>query len=246
MRRLLAHAIGPLVLVVALAALSGPAAAQAPTGQITGLVTDTHGLPLAAITVAAAPVGSPDTDTLTATGTDGRYTLDLPPGSYVVAFNTIDPVNDAYDSVTFGGPGPPPGAVCTVCGGAALTVVAGAVTPNVGAALGSPPFPQTGTIRPLSGKVIKVIAGRMTFNIGCHIEPTGCLGTARLRLAPTGPTIATKRVAVLPGHIGRLVFNIPASVRARLSRARHHAVAALVEVTAAPAHTITRFSLVQR
>jgi hypothetical protein len=234
------------LVTVVLACLAGTASAQAPTGQITGRITDAQGNGLAAITVAAAPVSSPDSITETATDAAGNYVLTLAPGSYDVAFNTQDPVNDGYDSVTFGGPGPGPGSICTVCGGQAVTVVAGATTANIGAALRSPPFPQTGFVRPLSGKAIKVIAGRMAFSIGCHVEPTGCIGSARLRLSPSGPTIATTRVVVLPGRIGRLVFTIPSSIRSRLVRARHHSLAALVEVTTPPGHTITHFALVQR
>ena len=191
-------------------------------------------------------MSSPDAITVATTDASGNYVLALAPGSYDVAFNTQDPVNDSYDSVTFGGPGPGPGAICTVCGGQPVTVVAGGTTANVGAALRSAPFPQTGFVRPLSGKAIKVIAGRMTFSIGCHVEPTGCIGTARLRLSPSGPTIASTRVVVDPGRIGRLVFTIPASIRSRLRRAHRHSLAALVEVTTPPAHTITHFALVQR
>jgi hypothetical protein len=234
------------LVALVLAGLAGTASAQAPTGQISGRVTDDQGTGLPGITVAAAPSSSPDAITVATTDADGNYVLPLDPGSYDVAFNTQDPVNDSYDSVTFGGPGPGPGAICTVCGGQAVMVVAGVTTANIGAALRSAPFPQTGFVRPLSGKAIKVIAGRMTFSIGCHVEPTGCIGSARLRLSPSGPTIATTRVVVDPGRIGRLSFTIPASIRARLRRAHRHSLAALVEVITPPAHTITHFALIQR
>jgi hypothetical protein len=244
MRRPRRSALALVALV--LACLAATASAQAPTGQIAGRVTDDHGTPLAGITVAAAPLSSPDSITVTATDAAGNYVLALAPGDYNVAFNTQDPVDDNHDSVTFGGPGPSPGAICTVCGGRTVTVVAGGTTTGIGAALNSAPFPQTGFVRPLSGRAIKVIGGRMTFNIGCHVEPTGCIGTARLRVSPHGPTIATARVVVLPGRIGRLVFTIPQSIRSRLARAHDHSLAALVEVTTPPAHTVTHFALIQR
>ncbi len=84
--------------------------------------------------------------------------------------------------------------------------------------------------------------------MGCHVEPTGCLGTARLRLghSVSGPTIATARVVVDPGRQAELVFRVPVSVIARLRRARHHALAASVEISAPPGHSFTRFELVQR
>ena len=190
----------------------------------------------------------PDAVTVTTTDAAGNYVLALPAGAYDVAFNSTDPVNDGYDSVTFGGPGPAPGAVCTVCGGQAVTVAAGATTAGIGARLGSPPFPQTGHVSPLSGKAIRVVAGRMTFRMGCHIEPTGCLGTARLRLGhrANGPVVASVRVVVLPGTVGRLVFRLPAAFVARLRRAPHRSLAALVEISTPPAHTITRFALYDR
>jgi hypothetical protein len=227
---------------------AAPAVAQSPGGQITGQVTDAAGAPLPGITVAAAPVASPDAVTLTTTDAAGGYTLQLAPGDYDVAFNTIDPIDDRYDSVTFGGPGPAPGAVCTVCGGRPVTVAAGAVTAGIGARLSNPPFPQTGYVRPLSGTAIRVGGGRMIFRVGCHIEPTGCRGVARLRLGHRagGPIVATVAVDVAPATSARLVFRIPSAVLSRLRRARHHALAALVEITAPPSHTITRFSLVDR
>jgi hypothetical protein len=223
-----------------------PARAQAPTGQITGQVTDAGGMPLGGITVGAAPIAQPDAVVQTLTDAGGRYVLDVAAGDYDVAFNTLDPVNDGYDSVTFGGPGPGPGATCTICIGRTVTVVPGGVTSGIGAALASAPFPQTGFVRPLSGKAIRVLGGRLSFRMGCHVEPTGCLGTARLRLAPHGPTIATVRVVVFPGRAARLVFKVPAAVVARARAARRHSVAALVEITTPPAHTITRFRLVVR
>jgi hypothetical protein len=251
MRRTLARAISLVALVLGGAGLAvGPrsAAAQAPTGAITGQVTDSHGSPLAGITVAAAPVSSPEAITLTSTDATGVYAVALAPGDYYVAFNTLEPVNDSYGAVTFGGPGPGPGAVCTVCGGRAVSVTAGATTSAIGAALASPPFPQTGFVRALSGKAIKVVGGRVSFRMGCHVEPTGCLGTARLRLGPSssGPTVATARVVVDPGRMAELVFRLPSSAIARLRRASHHALAASVEISAPPGHTFTRFELVQR
>ena len=237
-----------VVLVLAAAMAAPTAGAQAPTGQITGQVTDAAGTPLAGISVAAAPVSMPDALTLTTTDASGNYVLALPAGEYDVAFNSVDPVNDGYDSVTFGGPGPAPGAVCTVCGGRAVAVVSGASTGGIGARLGSPPFAQTGYVSPLSGKAIRVVAGRMTFLIGCHIEPTGCLGTARLRLGRRagGPVVASLRVVVTPGTVARLVFRLPAAVLTRLRRARHHSLAALVEISTPPSYTITRFALYAR
>jgi hypothetical protein len=234
------------LLGLTLACLAAAASAQAPTGQITGRVTDDTGAGIANIVVAAAPVSSPDSFTEATTDATGSYSLTLPPGDYDVAFNTQDPVNDTYNGVTFGGPGPGPGAVCTICGGQAVTVTAGGVTANIGAALSTGTPPQTGTIRPLSGTAIKIHAGRLTFNFGCHVEPTGCIGTARLRFAPNGPTIATLRVVVDPNRIGRLVFQIPASISARVRRTHLHSVAALVEVTTPPGHFITHFRLVNR
>jgi hypothetical protein len=249
MRRMLAVAIGLVALVLCAWAIApAGAGAESPTGQITGQVTDARGAPLAGITVAAVPVANTDDLTQTTTDAAGRYVLDVPPGSYYVAFNTLDPVNDNYDNVTFGGPGPAAGAICTICGGQPVSVTAGSQTPAIGAALASSPFPQKGFVRPLSGKVIRVLAGRVTFNMGCHLEPTGCVGTARLRLGRSvaNPVIATARVFVLPSRIGRLVFKLPRSVEDRLRRARRHALPALVEITARPSHTITRFELVER
>jgi hypothetical protein len=103
-------------------------------------------------------------------------------------------------------------------------------------------------VRALNGKVIRVVNGRATFNLGCHLEPTGCVGTARLRLGHslTSPTIAAARVFVEPNRVAHLVFKLPRSVEARLRRAAHHALPALVEITARPSHTVTRFQLVER
>jgi hypothetical protein len=251
MSRTLAYAIGLAALILAVAGLavgSAAAGAQATTGEITGQVTDTHGMPLAGITVAAAPVHSPDAITLASTDANGAYVLPLPPGDYEVAFNTLEPVNDGYGGATFGGPGPGPETTCTVCGGRPVTVTAGGTTPGIGAALASPPFSQTGFVRPLSGGPIRVLGGRLTFRMGCHVEPTGCIGTARLRLGHliAGRVIASVKFVVLPGTVGQLVFRVPTSVIGRLRLARHRELAALVEITAPPAHTITRFELAQR
>ncbi len=242
------RAIGLLAVLVGLAAGPGSAGAQAPIGVITGRVTDAHGAPLVGITVAAAPVSRPDAVTLASTDTTGAYVLTLAPGDYYVAFNTLEPIDDRYGPVTFGGPGPGPGAVCTVCGGRPVSVTAGGTTTGIGAALASPPFPQTGFVRPLSGKAIRVVGGRVSFRMGCHVEPTGCTGTARLRLGTrvSATPIASVRVAASPGQTAELVFRLPSSVIARLRRAARHVLAASVEISTPPAHTVTRFQLVQR
>ena len=55
------------------------AGAQAADGQISGQVTDAAGMPLAGITVAAAPVSTPDALTPTTTDAAGNYALAVPP-----------------------------------------------------------------------------------------------------------------------------------------------------------------------
>ena len=134
-----------------------------------------------------------------------------------------------------------------MCGGQAVTVAAGATTAGIGARLASPPFPQTGHVSPLSGKAIRVVPEPDDlFDRLPHRADRlpGNRPPAAGRRAG-GPTIASVRVVVMPGTVGRLVFRLPAAFVARLRRAPHRSLAALVEITTPPSHTITRFALVR-
>jgi outer membrane cobalamin receptor len=64
---------------------ASPANAQSPaasTATITGSVTDPSGAAVAAAAILVQPVGSPSASIAAHSGPDGRFTLDLPPGSF--------------------------------------------------------------------------------------------------------------------------------------------------------------------
>ena len=109
-------------------------------------------------------------------------------------------------------------------------VAPGAVTPNIDASLAAPPYPQKGTIRPLSGNTIKVLANRISFRFGCHEDGTGCTGKGVLRIGAStrAPIVATVHFVVFPNHTATLHFTVPRAVRARLAQARHNALPAIV------------------
>ncbi len=228
-----------------LAVGSPVAVAQTGDGQITGVVADSGGHPIADITVAAVPVGG-DTIVSTKTKANGAYVLNLAPGFYDVAFNAqvVAKINLSYQTVIFGGPGPGPDETCTVCDGAPVPVAAGVVTANIDGVLPPGQATQTG-IRPLSGNTIGLVNGRIAFKLGCHVDPAGCHGTANLRLgtSTSGPLIATAKVAIRSGEVGLLHFTIPPSVRSRLARAGVRGLRALVTVTTPHARSVTRFKL---
>jgi len=228
------------------AAAAAPAGAQTGEGQISGSVTDGNGVPLAGITVAAVPVGGTAIVT-TESNAAGNYILDLDPGTYDVGFNAevVAKINTDYDTVIFGGPGPGPDDDCVVCGGAPVTVNAGEVTTNVDGLLPPAPFTQDGTIRPLSGDTIGTVNGRISFKVGCHEDPTGCHGTANLRLgsSTSAPIIARATVSIGTSEVGVLHFTIPASVRSRLQKAGRKGIEANVAITTPESRSVTRFKL---
>ncbi|HEY5195547.1 MAG TPA: carboxypeptidase-like regulatory domain-containing protein [Solirubrobacteraceae bacterium] len=249
MSRVQSYLTGLLAAALLVLGLAGalPAGAATGDGQITGRVTDGNGVPLGDITVAAVPVGG-DTIVTTKSKADGTYILELAPGSYDVGFNAqvVAKTNIDYQSVIFGGPGPGPTDTCTVCGGAPVTVTAGVDTTNVSALLPPAGFTQTGSVRPLSGNTIGTVGGRITFKIGCHEDPTGCHGTANLRLGTTtsGPIIARATVSVSNGNVANLHFTIPLSVRSRLVRAGTRGLQATVAIsTAHGPKSVTHFKL---
>ncbi len=219
--------------------------ATAPAGLITGRVTGPGGQPLQGISVVAALAGNDTQLTQGATDADGNYALVVAPGSYDIAFNALDPVNSDYAAQVYGGPGPSASDSCLVCGGAPQVVTNGAVTGGINAVLAAPM--QKGTIRPLSGNTIKVIANRISFRFGCHEDGIGCVGKGVLRIGSTrSPVVSTVHFQVGSNRTSTLHFTIPSSVRARLARAPHKALAAVVQLTTTPSSSTTRFRLVQR
>jgi hypothetical protein len=239
--------------VLAALAMAVPATAQspastAPAGLITGQVTDQSGQPLAGISVDAAPAGNDPLAPLTQAITDanGDYAIVVAPGSYDVAFNALSPVDDTYAPQVYGGPGPSAADPCQVCYGTPQVVSANANTSGIDAVLGPPV--QTGTIRPLSGDVIKVIDNRISFKFGCHEDGIGCEGKAVLRIGTStkDPAVSSESFQVAPDHSETLHLAVPSAVRARLEKAKHNALAALVELTTAPSSTTTKFTLVDR
>jgi carboxypeptidase family protein len=246
--RLQAYLVGLATTLVLLVSAAGalPAGADSSEGQITGRVTNGNGVPLSDITVAAVPVGG-DTIVTTKSNSAGVYLLTLDPGTYDVGFNAqvVAKINIDYQTVIFGGPGPGPTENCVVCDGAPVTVTAGVVTTNINALLPPAAFTQHGTIRPLSGNTIGAVNGRITFKLGCHVDPTGCHGTANLRLgtSTSGTIIATAHVAVATSDVGVLHFTIPASILARLRRAGTHGIEANVAISTPHASSVTRFKL---
>jgi hypothetical protein len=228
------------------AAAAAPAGAQTGEGQISGRVTDGNGAPLGDITVAAVPVGGTSIVT-TKSNAAGNYILNLDPGTYDVGFNAEDvaKINTDYQTVIFGGPGPGPDEDCTICDGAPVKVTAGEVTTNVDGLLPPAAFTQEGTIRPLSGDTIGTVGGRIAFKVGCHEDPTGCHGTANLRLGSTtsAPIIARATVSIATSDVGVLHFTIPSSVRARLAKAGRRGIEANVAITTPQSRSVTRFRL---
>ena len=216
-----------------------------PAGLITGRVTGSNGQPLAGISVVAAPAGNDTLLTQGATDANGNYALVLAPGSYDIAFNALDPVNSDYAAEVYGGPGPSASDSCLVCRGAPQVVTNGAVTAGIDAVLGPPV--QKGTIRALSGNTIKVLGNRINFRFGCHEDGIGCVGKGVLRLSSTrGPIVSTAHFQVQSNRTATLHFTIPSTVRARLQRARNHALAAVVQLMTTPSSTTTKFTLVAR
>jgi hypothetical protein len=236
------------LLVIGLA-LAAPAGAQTGEGQITGRVTDGNGKPLAGITVAAVTVGTDDIVS-TKTNADGIYILELDPGAYDVGFNAEvgAEVNTNYGVVIFGGPGPGPTETCTVCDGTPITVTAGTVTTNIGAALPPAPFTQDGTVRPLNGKTLRAVNGRFSVTVGCHEYPDGCSGTANLRLgtSTSGPVIARSAVSIPGILVAKIQFTLPLSVRHRLEKLGNRGLEANVVITTPQSRVVTRFKLRER
>ncbi len=220
--------------------------ASLPAGLIAGRVTDSNRRPLANITVGAAPAGNDTVLTQTETDANGNYAVVVAPGSYDIAFNELDPVNDSYAFQVYGGPGPSQTDTCQVCGGAPQVVTNGAITGGIDAVLVPPQ--QTGTIRPLSGSTIKVLNNRITFRFGCHEDGIGCQGKGVLRIGTStkDPVVSTVRLEAFQNHTMTLHFTVPSEVRARLAKAKHHALAAIVQLTTGPSSTTTKFTLVDR
>ena len=61
-----------------------PARAQAPEGKITGVIRDGSGAAIPGVTVTTTNQATKATQTAT-TGSDGSYSLSVPPGAYSVA-----------------------------------------------------------------------------------------------------------------------------------------------------------------
>jgi Carboxypeptidase regulatory-like domain len=250
-RRLGSLAVLSAAVVVLVGAGPGalPAGAQTGEGQISGRVTDGNGVPLANITTAAVPVGGDEIVT-TKTNADGDYILTLDPGTYDVGFNAevVAEVNTNYNSVIFGGPGPGPTDTCTVCGGAPITVTAGVVTTNISAALPPASFTQTGTLRPLSGKILRAVNGRFAFTVGCHEYPNGCTGTADLRLgtSTSGPVISRAAVSIPGILVAKLRFTLPIAVRHRLEKLGNRGLEANIAIVTPQSTLVTRFKLRER
>jgi Carboxypeptidase regulatory-like domain len=219
-----------------------------PAGVIAGRVTGPDGQPLANITVAAAPAGNAPAAQLTQGTTDanGNYALVVAPGSYDVAFNALDPTDDAYASQVYGGAGPSAADQCQVCFGEPQVVANGQITGGIDAKL-EPPM-QKGTVRPLSGNTIRVIGTRMSFKFGCHEDGIGCEGKGVLRIGTStkDPIVATEKFEVAPDHTMTLHFTVPSAVRAKLKKAKRNRLAAIVQLTTAPSSTTTKFILVDR
>lgn len=231
-------------------AITATATGQTPAaaGLITGRVTGPSGQPLAGISVVAAPAGNDPAAQLTQGVTDanGNYALVVSPGSYDIAFNALDPTDDNYAEQVYGGPGPSAADQCQVCFGEPQVVTNGGDTAGIDATL-EPPM-QKGTIRPLSGNTIRVIDNKLSFRFGCHEDGMGCIGKGVLRIGTTttAPIVATEKFNVFPNHTVTLHFAVTAAVRARLKKARHNALPAIVQLSTVPSSTTTKFTLVDR
>jgi Carboxypeptidase regulatory-like domain len=218
----------------------------APAGLITGHVTDASGQPVVGVSVAAAVNGSDAVAAQTTTDSNGAYALVLAPGSYIVAFNALDPTDDDFAPVVYGGPGPTGGEGCQFCHGQAQVVTNLGDTAGIDAVL-RPPV-QTGTVRPLSGHVIKVIDNHVTFRFGCHENGIGCEGKGVLRIGGStqDPVVSTVSFEVAPNHTKTLEFAVPAADRARLKKANRQKLQAIVQLTTGPSSTTTKFTLTDR
>jgi hypothetical protein len=85
--------------------------------SLSGRVTDSRGLPVSGIFVDACDTAAPADCFYATTDLDGMYSIDLPPGTYSLAFD--DPVN-AHPSGFYG----PSGFTATLAGAAPVTVAA--------------------------------------------------------------------------------------------------------------------------
>jgi hypothetical protein len=213
---------------------------------ISGRVTGPDGQAAPGISVVAAPAGNDAMLTQGVTDANGSYALVVAPGSYDVAFNTLDPTDSRYAAQVYGGPGPSATDTCLVCGGAPQVVVANAITSGINATLEVPV--QKGTIRPLSGNTIRVVDNRLTFRFGCHEDGIGCVGKGVLRIgsSSSAAVVSTVHFMVDSNHTSTLHFVVPSAVRARLKKAKHNALAAVVQLTTTPSSTTTKFTLVLR
>jgi carboxypeptidase family protein len=217
-----------------------------PAGVIAGRVTGPDGQALPNISVVAAPAGNDAMLTQTTTDAGGNYALVVAPGSYDVAFNSLDPTDSRYAPQVYGGPGPSATDTCLVCGGAPQVVVNGQITAGIDAMLEVPV--QKGTIRPLSGNTIRVIDNRLSFRFGCHEDGIGCVGKGVLRIgtSTSAAVVSTVHFTVFSDHTATLHFVVPSAVRARLKKAKHNALPAIVQLTTTPSSTTTKFTLVLR
>jgi hypothetical protein len=100
----------------------------------------------------------------------------------------------------------------------------------------------------LSGNTIKIVANRISFRFGCHEDGMGCVGKGVLRIGTTtkDPIVSTVHFVVFPNHTTTLHFTVPRAIRTRLARAKHHALAAIVQLSTPPSSTTTKFTLVSR
>ena len=157
--------LGAFWILVGLCALGAPAVASAQTtdrGQISGLLTDTAGNPIAACASAQTASEGMGVGTVR-TDANGEYTLSLPPGTYYVLFGDCGPGETTFVSEYFNDkqPGEPRDAITVTAGQttradaqlARMGVITGRVTNQAGApvadaevrARGGPLGPRTAT-----------------------------------------------------------------------------------------------------
>jgi hypothetical protein len=237
---------GPITRAGTTGATGTTGVSNVPAGVIAGQVTGPDGQALPGISVVAAPAGNDAMLTQTTTDASGNYALVVAPGSYDIAFNALDPTDSRYAAQVYGGPGPSATDTCLVCGGAPQVVTAGAITSGINATLEVPV--QKGTIRPLSGNTIRVIDNRLSFRFGCHEDGIGCVGKGVLRIGTStkAAVVSTVHFTVFSDHTSTLHFVVPSAARARLRKAKHNALPAIVQLTTTPSSTTTKFTLVLR